>query len=247
MGKKIRNRVSNLGIEGNSESTIGSIEQTNSTEEGRVEEVNKSIVCSSLKGPREAENIEVDLSFDISTSVTGVVLINSETSELVKMDFIKLNTVNLTNLFQKADYANEWLKQNLVGYKIKRIFVEANLKAFAVGSSSANVLFTLAKMNALISYLAYKMFNVPVFDINVTEARSKIGYKDNRKIKKPVKEKVREFILAKYPDLPIKYHIAKNGKSKGQMVMDEEMKDCIDAFVIGTGANIIHRNTNTEK
>ena len=228
MGRKIRNKVSDLGIEGNQSGTESTKETT-------------TIQNPSLTPQESVETIEVDLGLDISTAVTGVVLLNAKTGSLVKMDHIKLNIAKLTNLFEKADYAIDWINKNIgSSYKVKRIFVEANAKGFSVGFSSADTLFTLAKMNVLISYLAHKRFGTEVVDINVTSARSKIGYKDNRSIKRPVKEKVREFVLAAHPELPVSKHIAKTGKNKGKEIMDAECADEIDAWVICRGGQLIH-------
>lgn len=242
MGRKIRDKISDLGLERDSSSTTQSIQQTSSNEEARTSAETKIIDVSNDFDKKDNLKFtqEVDLGLDISTAVTGVVLLDHLTGDLVKMDHIKLNIAKLTNLFEKADYAADWLNQNVNSYFVKRIFVEANAKGFSVGFSSADTLFTLAKMNALISYLAHKQFGVEVFNVNVTSARSKIGYKDNRKIKKPVKEKVREFVLAANPALPVKTHIAKTGKSKGLSVMDAECADEVDAWVICRGGQLLN-------
>jgi hypothetical protein len=221
MGRKIRNKVSNLGLEGNSGSPEQSIQKTNSNEKERIAN----------------EIIEVDLGLDISTSIIGIVLL-TPSGAIHKMDSIKLTSSKFNNIFEKTDFVIEWLKENIKDVKIRKIFVEANAKMFSIGFSSADTLFTLAKMNALVSYVSYKQFNVPIIDINVTTARSKIGYTNTRKDKRPVKEKVREFVLKNHPEIPVKTHIAKNGKSKGKEIMDSDMNDIIDAYVVGRGGQL---------
>lgn len=182
---------------------------------------------------------EYDLGLDISTSVVGFVLLEPN-GTMVKMDHVKLNTVQFPNLFVKVDWTIERLITGCDGYKIRKIFVEANAKMFTPGFSSADTILTLAKMNALVSYLSHKFFNVPVIDVNVTSARSKIGYKNNRLDKRTVKEKVREFVINLHPEFPIKKHIAKTGKSKGLSVMNAEVADEIDAYVIARGGQVIN-------
>jgi hypothetical protein len=228
MGSEKNKRRTNKGI--------GSHPETSSKEENQEE---KKI---NFGFEFKQEEKVVDLGLDISSAVTGVVLLDT-VGRLEKMDFIKLNTSKLTNIFEKADYAKEWLESNIKEYKIRNIFVEANAKMFTKGFSSADTLFTLAKMNALISYLSHKQFNAPVVDVNVTSARSRIGYKNNLKDKRPVKEKVREFVLKNYSEIVIRHHVAKTGKYKGSVVMDAEMADCIDAFVICKGGQIILSET----
>jgi hypothetical protein len=196
---------------------------------------------SSFKEETSKKEVEeVDLGLDISTAVVGVVLLDIK-GNLVKMDHVKLNVVGLETLFDKADFTIDWLKTNLVGVKVRKIFVEANAKMFTPGFSSADTLFTLAKMNALISYLSHKHFDSPVFDINVSSARAKMGLKINRADKtKSTKEKVRDQLLVLYPNLPVKTHTAKTGKSKGQVVPDKEMEDELDAYIVARGGQLLN-------
>lgn len=237
MGKRTKDGLSDMGSKKDKRRTdesIGVYTETTSKEEDQKEK--------KIDFEFEAQEKVVDLGLDISSAVTGLVLLDT-VGRLEKMDFIKLNTSKLTNIFEKADYAKEWLESNIKGYKIRNIFVEANAKMFTKGFSSADTLFTLAKMNALISYLSHKQFNAPVIDVNVASARSRIGYKNNLKDKRPVKEKVREFVLKNYSEIVIRHHVAKTGKHKGSVVMDAEMADCIDAFVICKGGQVILSET----
>ena len=174
------------------------------------------------------------LSLDISTSCTGVCLID-ENEQLVVLDAVKLTSSSLTTLWSKADRGIEEIKRLVGDRPVSKIFVEANAKMFMGGFSSADTLFTLAKFNALISYLANKAFNAEVYDINVSSARKTIGYKNTVSDKRPVKEKVFEFTTALHPEFPWKRHVAKAGKHKGQEVFDTESRDMSDAYVIAVG------------
>lgn len=200
-----------------------------------TEASHKKSVDSSFK---EGKETIVDLGLDISTSVTGAALLEPS-GELCFMGHVPLTSKKHTNLFDKADAVLEWLKESLPkGVKVRRIFVEANAKGFSAGFSSADTLFTLAKMNVLVSYLCHKHFQVPVHDVNVTSARSKIGYKDNRAVKRPVKEKVREFVLTCYPHLPFETREVKVGKNKGAIVPAQGAADEIDAWVVCRGGQL---------
>jgi len=160
---------------------------------------------------------------------------------LVSMGHVTLTSSKYINLFQKADAVINWIKANLPRYvKVQRIFVEANAKGYSAGFSSADTLFTLAKMNALVSYLTHKWYGVPVIDVNVTSARSRIGYKNVKAVKKPVKEKVREFVLQTNPNLPFQTRTVTVGKNKGAIVPAAGVEDEIDAWVICRGGQLIH-------
>jgi len=185
--------------------------------------------------------VEVDLGLDISSSITGVVMLDKKTGALHFMGHVPLTSTKLTNLFDKADAVIDWIKQNPPrNVKVSRIFVEANAKGYSMGFSSADTLFTLAKMNALVSYLTHKWYSVPVLDINVTSARSKIGYKNNKSDKRPVKEKVREFVLLNNPHLPFKTRTVQVGKKKGSVAPEKGVEDELDSWVICRGGQILH-------
>lgn len=191
--------------------------------------------------PVNQTSVEVDLGLDISTSITGVVMLEKKTGALHFLGHVPLTSTKLVTLFDKADAVIDWIKQNLPrNVKVSRIFVEANAKGYSMGFSSADTLFTLAKMNALVSYLTHKWYNVPVLDINVTSARSKIGYKNNKNDKRPVKEKVREFVLLNNAHLPFKTRTVQVGKKKGSIVPAMGVEDEIDAFVVCRGGQLLN-------
>lgn len=198
------------------------------------------ILGSSYHFPVSEGVLEVDLGLDISTAFTGAVLMN-EKNELVFMGHVDLTSPKLKNLFEKADETISWLINHLPKHvKVRRIFVEENAKGYSAGFSSADTLFTLAKINALVSYLSHKHFGVEVFNVNVTSARSKIGYKNNKAVKKTVKEKVRDFVLTTNPELPFKTRAVTKGKDKGKLVPADGVADEIDAWVIVRGGQLIH-------
>lgn len=183
----------------------------------------------------QSPKIDCVIGLDISTSIIGVAVLSADGSNLLVMDHIKLSDIK--GLFAKADAAIEKLAQIVPTehYNVKGIFVEANAKMFSAGKTTADVLFALAKINALVSYLSQKLYGAAVHDVNVVSARSAIGYKDNRAVKKPVKEKVRKFVMDKFPNLPVKTHVVTRGKNKGQTAIDEGVADEVDAFVIAYG------------
>lgn len=193
---------------------------------------------------KKKEKIEVDLGLDISTSIIGVCVLNHDTGELLSLSNIKLNTTKFKTLWEKADAAKarlSELKKDNPSWVYRRIFVEANAKRFSPGFSSADTILTLAKMNGIVSYLARNALSAEPVDINVVSARARLGIKIDRNDRTlTTKEKCRIEVLKLYPDLPLKKHIAKIGKSKGQEVVNKECEDEIDAFVIVKGGQVIH-------
>lgn len=186
----------------------------------------------------EVASVEVDIGLDISSAVTGVVFLDDQ-GTVLKIGHVGLESVKYKNLFDKADAVIAWVKENVPrGAKIRRVFVEENAKGYSKGFSNAQTLFVLAKINILVSYLSHKLFNVPVIDVNVTSARSKIGYKDVRAIKRPVKEKVREFVLATRPELPFATRVVTVGVKKGTIAPAKGAEDEIDAYVICRGGQL---------
>lgn len=174
------------------------------------------------------------LGLDISTSCTGICLID-ENEQVIVLDAVKLTSTTLSNMWEKADRGIEEIKKLVGDKKIERIFVEANAKMFSTGFSSADTLLTLSKFNGIISYLCHKQFNAQVIDVNVASARKAIGFKNTKVDKRPVKEKVFEYVTALHPEFPWKKHTAKTGKNQGQEVYNTEMKDACDAWVVVVG------------
>ena len=200
------------------------------------------------------------LGLDISTSVVGFCGLAGEDiweveedgellveqGRLETLDAIKLTGTKLENLWQKADYVSDWFfnwKAKNPDVVITKIFVEENAKRFAEGFTSADVILTLAKFNGIVSYLAHKTFDAEVFNINVTKARSAIGFKNKldgaidplTKKKMTVKEKVFNHVIALHPEFPWKKHVAKSGSHKGNEVFDDCSRDMCDAYVVCKG------------
>lgn len=174
------------------------------------------------------------LGLDISTSCTGVCLID-ENEQVIVLDAVKLTSTTLSSMWDKADRGIEEIKKLVGDNKIERIYVEANAKMFSTGFSSADTLLTLSKFNGIISYLCHKQFNAQVIDVNVASARKAIGFKNTKVDKRPVKEKVFDYVTSLHPEFPWKKHTAKTGKNQGQEVYNTEMKDACDAWVVVVG------------
>jgi len=179
------------------------------------------------------------LALDISTSCTGICILDEELN-LVVLDYIKLTSSSLTNLWDKVDRGIEEIRRIVAGRKIKKIFVEANAKMFMPGFSSADTILTLAKINGIFSYLSHKAFQAPVIDVNVSSARKAIGFKSNKTDKRPKKEQVFSYVIALHPEFPWKKYYPVSGKNKGQETFTPENKDACDAWVIAKGGALLN-------
>lgn len=184
----------------------------------------------------------VDIGLDISTSVVGVVLLNSRTSKMEKMFAIKLTGTKFDDLWSKADYVQSELEREIVncGFVVKKIYVEENAMAFTKGFSSAGTLFTLAKFNGIVSNDARRMFGCKPKMINVRSARKQLGIKIDTKDKSTdTKTKVFTMVRTLNPTFQWEQHVAKTGKSKGQLVYAKHNCDIADAWVICRGGQLI--------
>jgi len=194
-----------------------------------------------VKDVTESRKRSFILGLDISTSVTGVALIDSQTGELEVLDAVKLTGVKYEgSMWKKADRAIEEIVRLVGGRTISAIHVEENAKRFAEGLSSADTVLTLAKFNGIISYLSHKAFGAEVTNINVAAARKAVGF--SKKLSplngikgNSVKDMVFDYVTRKHPEFPWRRHVAKTGKSVGMEVFDADMHDACDAWVVAYG------------
>ena len=175
------------------------------------------------------------LGLDISTSITGYCLINTEAPlghRLLHADGIIISQEKDT--YTKSVIIRDLFVELAKKYKVDKIFVEENLQAFRRGFSSARTLSTLARFNGIVSYLAQDNFHAHATMLNVNSARSKVGLKVDRKNTTPIKEQILEWIK-NHPDFstyewPTK--IMKSGPRKGLEVQAKKCYDIADAAVI---------------
>ena len=238
MGKSKQSKISVLD-RGNDFSIAQSLQRKTQRSE-RVEDKEKtqedcvnetSINETSLKK-------EIEIGLDISTAVVGIVGLTKE-GQFEFMEHVKFSAKQ-DSLWLKADEIEKRLLELEKKYQVKRVFVEASAKGFSPGFSSADTLFTLAKFNGIVSYIARRVFSgTTIHDINVNSARKAAGIKVNRSDKtRSTKEQVFDAVRAAYPNFPWLTHTAKNGKHKGKVVFDKENYDRCDAWVICRGGQL---------
>jgi hypothetical protein len=192
----------------------------------------------------------VDIGFDVSTSCTGIVLLNSNTGDLIDMLSIKLNTTKLVDVWDKASYVKKFITENIAnkGYKINKIFIEEAHMKFTSGFSSAATIFSLARFNGIVSFMAHELLGPKPTMVNVRTARKLLGINIDHKDKSlSTKEKVLRHVTTMKPDFPWIYHVAKTGKKKGQTVLAKENEDRCDAYVICAGGQKLIKEDSVGK
>ena len=183
------------------------------------------------------------MGLDISTSVVGVVLLETtHPYKLVKKFAIKLNKTSLEEFWEKVDYVQSVLIQEVSPeeYSVKKIFVEENAMAFSVGFSSAGTLFTLAKFNGIVSNDARRIYSCVPQMINVRSARKILSIKIDTKDKtKDTKTKIFEIVRTINPDFDWEMRRCSSGKNKGKIIYDKSNYDVADAWVIVAGGILL--------
>lgn len=183
----------------------------------------------------------VDLGLDISTSIVGIAILNSETRKMVNITYCKLNRTKFKDIWDKSAEVKSVLSKVIDNkkYKVRHIFVEEAHMRFTPGFSSAKTLFLLSRFNGIVSYVGYEMFDVKPIMINVRTGRKNLGIKINRKDKsKDNKTKIFEVVKKMHPDFPWVQHLAKSGKHKGSMVYDKCNFDMADAWITAAAGQV---------
>ncbi len=168
------------------------------------------------------------LGLDISSAKIGIAILDYDKNILYS------NTIKFDKkftLFQRVDFFKKLLLSIKNDYTIDKVVIEEPLMMFGA-NSMAQIICLLQRINGMISYLVYEIFEIEPIMANVIMARKKIGIKIERtKEKKTTKEKkqpIIDFVVDLYKDTetPIEVQLNRNG------VWKDEMSDMIDAIVV---------------
>ena len=129
------------------------------------------------------------LGLDVSSSITGVTVIDETGTALFCDHFDTRNKNKFPTLLDKARFLKESLQSVKSQYTIEHIFIEESLQSFRSGFSSAKTLSTLSKINGIVSYICLDLFDLHPEYIASTSARKLCG------IKVPRGTKAKEFVL----------------------------------------------------
>jgi Holliday junction resolvasome RuvABC endonuclease subunit len=143
------------------------------------------------------------LGLDVSTSITGVSVINDEGEILLCEAIDTRNKRYFPSLLKKATFIKDKLREIKGTYQIDEIYIEESLQSFRSGFSSAKTLSTLSKINGIVSYLVWEIFEKEPEYIASTSARKLCGIKVPRGEK--AKKVVLDFLLDNDPTFTVKY------------------------------------------
>lgn len=161
------------------------------------------------------------IGLDISTSITGITVIDSD-GKVLHNEALDLTSKKLDTMFKKAAAVRDRLTQINHLFNIKNVFIEQSLNAFRPGLSSAQVILTLGKFNGVVSWICHETFGIEPEYIGASTARKSLGIKVEKG--QNAKEVVLNNILALEPSFKVEY-TAHNNPKKGTY-------DRADSYVI---------------
>jgi hypothetical protein len=152
----------------------------------------------------------VILGLDISTSITGVTVLD-DNGKILHCEALDMRNKNhFPSPFIKADFVKNSLLDLTMKFRIEYIFVEQSLQAFRSGFSSAKTLLTLARFNGIVSYICLDVVGIEPEYISASTARKLNGIKIPRGQK--AKQVVLKYVLDNEPNFVVEY--TKQGNPK---------------------------------
>jgi hypothetical protein len=140
------------------------------------------------------------------------------------------------SFYDRADLIEEGLRKLP---KPQCVFVEEHVLGFRAGMSSAGIIVTLAKFNAVVCHICWKIWGIKPKTIMVKTARSTVG------LKVPKGENAKEHVVAwavsRTPSNAWKTRVVKVGKRKGQTEYVHGSIDAADAFLLVNAGLKIHK------
>lgn len=185
--------------------------------------------------------MSIVLGLDVSTSITGICVVDTEVqpddkgSHILLLDRIEFK--GCSTLWDKADQIEKSMSsiEDILYVNLNyvtRVVLEEPLMAFRPGMSSAQTISTLMRFNGIVSYLARNRFKCEPEYVGSAHARKLCGIKLQRTtLGGPQKEQVFAYMAAndlKHVTWPLK---------KNQKVVDWS-RDATDAYVIARAASV---------
>ena len=159
------------------------------------------------------------LGIDVSTSITGLAVLNSD-GELIEYSSVILK--NEKDIFMKGILIKEKLINLAEMYSFDKVAIEKPFEFFNSGGSSAMTMAKLQKFNGIVSWMCFEIYEKKPIYYTATQARGLVGIKVPRGQKS--KEVVLEFLKESEPSFVIE--TTKTGKAKPHYY------DMADAIVI---------------
>jgi hypothetical protein len=164
------------------------------------------------------------LGLDISTSSTGWALVREDGSPI---DIGWFDIAGIEGMYLKAEAVEAGLRALP---RPDGVFVEENVLGFSSGGSTAHVIVTLAKFNAVVSHTCWRIWGIQPASIPAIRARSLVGLKVPRG--ENVKEHVLRWASARSDEKFWPRRVIKTGKRKGLEVPVQGCFDAADAFLL---------------
>ncbi|HAI44915.1 MAG TPA: hypothetical protein DCM40_45970 [Maribacter sp.] len=171
------------------------------------------------------------LGLDVSTSITGATVVDSD-GKIVYNEAWDLRKYK--DFFQKAEVVKGKIWELEDTFLIKEIYIEQSLQSFRSGFSSAKTLSTLSRFNGVVSWLCYDILKTAPEYIAATSARKKVGITVPKGTK--AKECVIKHVIDNVPDVAITYTKFDNVKP--------ECYDKADSWVIAMAGHIQCKTKN---
>lgn len=178
------------------------------------------------------------LGLDVSTSVTGVCIVDPQIqpddvgSHILYLDRVEFKKCK--TLWEKADVIAYELSEFLNIHPGKyRVVLEEPLMGFRAGMSSAATITTLMRFNGIVSYIAREIFKNDPEYIASSSARKLCGIKMQKTAIAGMTGKEQVFKYMTENDLKhVKWPIKKNG------ALVDWSRDATDAYVIARAATM---------
>lgn len=176
---------------------------------------------------------------DVSTSVTGICVLDSGTlpddkgSHILHLDRIEFKKCK--TFWEKADVTSTELHKLSQKYPgTYRVALEEPLLGFRTGMSSAATITTLMRFNGIVSYISREIFGVDPEYISSASARKSCGIKMQKTSKAGMSGKEQVFKYMSEHDLS---HIDWPKKKNGEPA--DWSRDATDAYVIARAASLM--------
>ena len=167
------------------------------------------------------------LGLDISTSITGFCILDSE-GEIIRADVWDTRNKNkFETFFDKIQFIKDGLQEIKVQYPIQRVYIEKPFMFFGSGGSTAKTMAALQKFNGTVSWVCYETFKTQPTYFTAQQARKLNEIKVEKG--KDTKKQILKWVLDKYPDFSVEYTHKGNPKPK--------YFDIADAIVIAKAGN----------
>jgi len=184
-------------------------------------------------------NKQLVLGLDVSTSVTGMCIVDKDIPPddmgshillLDKVEFKKCKT-----FWEKADVIESVLSDIFHRQKFSPVVfaLEEPLLGFQKGMSSATTITTLMRFNGIVSYIGRRIFQVDPTYISSSHARKLCGIKMQRTSVAGMNGKEQVFKHMSENDLK---HVEWQKKKNGQPI--DASRDMTDAYVIARAASL---------